>query len=88
MQGPGEDPIPQPLPALAPVFLAVSRMGRDAGGGLLHGERTSWLDENHVEDEDERELFHRLFDAYQAETAEATAERHEALREEAENRNR
>lgn len=71
------DPIPHPLPALAPIFHALARMGRDANGSLLHSERTSWLDENKVRDPEERELFHSLFDAAESARAEAHAELHE-----------
>lgn len=65
------------MPALAPIFHAMARMGRDANGHLLHSERTSWLDENDVRDPEERELFHTLFDAAERASAEAHAELHE-----------
>lgn len=62
---------------LYPVFSALARMGRDANGHLLHSERTSWMDENHIDDPDERDLLHRLFDAAEAERALAKEELHE-----------
>ena len=77
MQGKGDDPIPHPLPALAPVFAAMARMGRDANGHLLHSERTSWMDENGVTEPTEREIFHLLLDTAEAARAEAQAELHE-----------
>jgi len=74
MQGEGEDPIPEPWPALAPVFLALARMGSDANGRILHQERTNWLDENEVHQPEEREIFHHLFDIADAESAAARSE--------------
>lgn len=86
MQGPGENPVPHALPALDPIFQAVARMGRDANGHILQSERIAWLDEEGIEDPDERAIVHRLLDIYQAETNEAESERREELQEELRNR--
>ena len=79
LQRSGSEPPPHPFPELAPVFAALARMGRDANGSLLHSERTDWLDENGVKNAEEREQFHRLFDAADAEHALYAAERREEL---------
>lgn len=74
MQSPGKEPVPEPWPALGPVFLALARMGTDANGRILHSERTNWLDENQVHQPEEREIFHHLFDIADSESANARAE--------------
>lgn len=74
MQNTGTDPIPEPWPELAPVFLALARLGSDANGRILHSERTNWLDENQVRQPEEREIFHHLFDVADAESAAARSE--------------
>ena len=79
MDGPGAPEVPEPVPCLEPVFEALARMGRDAGGSLLHSERVSWLDENRVFHAGEREVFHFLFDAAEAERAKVEQERRDEI---------
>ncbi|OQC40758.1 MAG: hypothetical protein BWX64_01323 [Acidobacteria bacterium ADurb.Bin051] len=76
--------VPEPWPEVAEVLAGWRRLGRDANGSTLYGERLALLGERGVDDPGQREAWQALFDAADDVLARLRAAELEALRERAE----